>query len=222
MTVSQINSSIPYLQKKSVQEPVGKSDLDRQDFMKLFITQMQYQDPMKPMESDDMAAQLAQFSNMEATQDMADNLQEMLDYQKSGNNLQLLNLIDKEVAISGSQIGIYDGNKGSGEFFLNDQAASCQVYIYDAAGNPVKTIDKGQLGRGLHEVDWDGEDAEKEEVASGMYQYEVKAYDALGNPLEVEPYTVGKVTGIDFNSEKPGLTIDKHVQTSADQVERVL
>lgn len=223
MAVSEVNSSnIPYQKEKPVNEPVGDSDLDRQDFMELFMTQMQHQDPMKPMESDDMAAQLAQFSNMEATQDMAGNLQEMLDYQKSGNNLQLLNLIDKDVAVSGNQIGVSAENRGRGEFVLDDQAASCKVNIYDEGGNPVKSIDKGQLGRGRHELGWDGTDAKGEEVAAGKYYYEVQAYDALGDSLETETYGIGRVTGVDFNGDNPELTMDKQVTTSADKISKVL
>ncbi|MFP3983738.1 MAG: flagellar hook assembly protein FlgD, partial [Desulfurivibrionaceae bacterium] len=162
------------------------------------------------------------FSNMEATQDMADNLQEMLDYQKSGNNLQLLNLIDKDVAVAGNQIGVSAENRGRGEFVLDDSAAACKVNIYDEGGNPVKSLDKGHLDPGRHDVGWDGTDARGEEVPTGEYHYEVKANDAKGNSLETDTYGIGRVTGVDFNGDNQELTIDKHVTTSADKINKVL
>ena len=100
-------------------KPVGNKELDRSDFMTLFITQMKYQDPMKPMDSYEMASQLAQFSNMEATMKMSDNMEKLLGYQTSQNNLQLMTLIDKDVQIYGNKIGVSEGQVATTEFTHN-------------------------------------------------------------------------------------------------------
>jgi len=86
-TTASTTSTLP-IQDTTSLSTVGKSSLDRDDFMTLFITQMQHQDPLEPMDSTDMASQLAQFSNMEATMKMSDNLEKLLGYQVSQNNLQ--------------------------------------------------------------------------------------------------------------------------------------
>jgi flagellar basal-body rod modification protein FlgD len=39
--------------------------LDKDDFLKLFVTQLQHQDPMNPMNDADMMGQMAQFSTLE-------------------------------------------------------------------------------------------------------------------------------------------------------------
>jgi flagellar basal-body rod modification protein FlgD len=50
------------------------NDLGKDDFLKLLVTQMQYQDPMQPMSNTDYIAQLAQFSSLEQMTNMNTNL----------------------------------------------------------------------------------------------------------------------------------------------------
>ena len=209
--VSGISSSVPVLDQSDQLKTVGDSTLDRQDFMELFITQMQYQDPMKPMDSYEMASQLAQFSNMEATMKMSDNMEKLLAYQTSQNNLQLLNLIDKDVQAFGNQMSVVDGEVTPTEFTLTDAAEMCVVEIYDAAGHLVKTIDMGYQPSGLHELAWDGMTMYDEQAADGAYSYRVDALNAVGEQIEVEYRTTGKVTGLEFDSGQAILTVDNHI-----------
>ncbi len=59
------------------------SPLDKDAFLKLLVTQLQYQDPLSPMEDTEFIAQLAQFSSLEQVQNLNENIKtigvEMLD-----------------------------------------------------------------------------------------------------------------------------------------------
>jgi flagellar basal-body rod modification protein FlgD len=57
------------------QNPLGTQTLNQADFLKLLVTQMSSQDPLNPESDTDFAAQLAQFSSLQATQTMGGNLQ---------------------------------------------------------------------------------------------------------------------------------------------------
>jgi len=50
------------------------SQLNRDAFLNLLITQIKYQDPLKPMEDKEFIAQLAQFSSLEQMQQVNQNL----------------------------------------------------------------------------------------------------------------------------------------------------
>ncbi|MBA3003980.1 MAG: flagellar hook assembly protein FlgD [Desulfurivibrio sp.] len=209
-TTASTISALP-TQDTTTVNTVGKSTLDRNDFMTLFITQMQHQDPLEPMDSTDMASQLAQFSNMEATMKMSDNLEKLLGYQVSQNNLQLLTLIGKEVQAYGNTIGVVAGQVTPTQYVLADAADSCRVEVYDTAGRMVDTVELGYAASGAHALTWDATTPNGDVVADGQYTYNVVAMTALGQTVGVDYRTTGKVTGVNFDGATAQVTVDKFI-----------
>ena len=75
------------------------SSLGMQDFLKILLTQLTYQDPLKPMDNQQFMAQMAQFTTLEQTQQLNDKIGQLISTQAT---LQSVGLIGKTIDASTS------------------------------------------------------------------------------------------------------------------------
>jgi flagellar basal-body rod modification protein FlgD len=68
----------------------GSQNLDRDDFLKILITQLQHQDPTSPVEDKDFIAQMAQFSSLEQMTNMSTGFQRLSGLLASSEASQVL------------------------------------------------------------------------------------------------------------------------------------
>ena len=79
--------------------------LTQQDFLQVLTTQLQFQDPLKPMDNDQFLAQMAQFSTLDLMQQQTDSTNSLLTIQTAS---QTVGLLGKSVQVStdtGNQTG---------------------------------------------------------------------------------------------------------------------
>jgi len=70
------------------------------DYMKLLIAQMRYQDPLEPMNNNEMATQLAQFSQLQQLESMNSSFSEVL---ATANRTYANSLIGKKISFVDSE-----------------------------------------------------------------------------------------------------------------------
>jgi flagellar basal-body rod modification protein FlgD len=200
--------------------PTEREQLGRSDFLKMFITQMQHQDPLNPMEGSEFTSQLAQFSSLEQLFNLSDNSAKMLETQESFGRMQALNLIGKEVFSEGNGLGLQEGATVQGFYVLPETVSECRIAIYDPEGNPVRILDLGaQEGGGRH-FRWDGLDRSGTTLPSGMYTYEIWAKNLAGEEVTAKAHTSGVVTGVKLGDFVPIITIGE-MEISLTQVQEV-
>lgn len=66
------------------------SSLGLEDFLKVLLTQLTYQDPLKPLDNQQFIAQLAQFTSLEQNRQSNDRLQQLLTIQSATQSVGLL------------------------------------------------------------------------------------------------------------------------------------
>lgn len=77
--------------------------LSFESLLKIVLTQLTYQDPLKPMDNFQLVSQLAQFSQIQQTQTMSDNISTLVSAQSSSQAAGLLGKV-VEVAVGSSTI----------------------------------------------------------------------------------------------------------------------
>ena len=167
--------------------------------MKLFTKQLQYQNPLDPMDNYQMATQMAQFETVQALSDMTKSIQSLEAYQASTNVLQAAGLIGKKVEAKGNSLSINQGTISEGSYQLT-KVGKVTIQIFDSNGNLVRSIDGGVKDTSKQIFTWDGKDQQGAALPAGNYTFSVSAVDAKNQSIQVTTSMIGTVAGISFEN----------------------
>lgn len=181
----------------------SSSAFDMNSFLTMFVTQLKYQDPTNPMESYELASQLAQFSTVAKLTEATTLLTSLQNYAASINNATMSSLVGKEVTANKSTIDVTADNVDVLEYRLDEAAASVTVTVTDSNGNVVHTSTTTGQDAGDHEIGWDGKDASGNRVASGAYNCTVLATYADGSTASLQTTVHGQVYSCNLNPTNP-------------------
>ncbi|MGE9986026.1 flagellar hook assembly protein FlgD [Desulfovibrio sp. SGI.169] len=178
------------------------SNLDKDSFMLLLVTQFKYQDPLNPMEDKEFIAQMAQFSSLEQLMNLNTSMEGLTE---ATNNQQMINAtsyIGKQVTISGNSIG--KNTSSSGEttvstfrYAFGDAVARGVLTVRDASGNTVYTEDiSGKAAGPTFEFTWNGMTSAGDVAPDGVYTVSLAAYNADGEAVLSDQVVDATVTGV--------------------------
>ena len=89
----------------SVTNTTPGASLSLQDFLQVLMTQLTYQDPLKPMDNQEFMAQIAQFTTLEQTQQVNDNIQTMVSNQAAQHAIGIIGRTVAVTTANGPQVG---------------------------------------------------------------------------------------------------------------------
>jgi flagellar basal-body rod modification protein FlgD len=104
-------SGIGIVSPNSSSSQLTTSKLTQQDFLNILLTQLQFQDPLKPMDDEQFVAQLAQFSALEVNTEASAKLDTLVSFSSIN---QGVNLLGRTVAINSTQAGLSGSQAASG------------------------------------------------------------------------------------------------------------
>lgn len=113
------------------------SSLSMQDLLRVMLTELTYQNPLKPVENKDFMTQIAQFSSLDASQRLNSNLERLLSLQSVNQSVGLLGKTVSATTDTGSVTGQVTA--------LSLVSGDPQLTIKTTTGETVSGIGIGQL-----------------------------------------------------------------------------
>jgi flagellar basal-body rod modification protein FlgD len=165
------------------------------DFLKLLTTQLQYQDPLEPMDSTEFVNQLTQFTQVEQSIKSNSQLEQLLALQSANQSVQAIGFIGRTIEAVGDTAPL--GQNGiEFTYTLDGLAESSLLVVMDSDGQVI-TSSAGGTSPGKNSFAWDGLDSAGNRVADGNYRLAVAARDASNETLGVTTGVVSRVTGVE-------------------------
>ena len=174
---------------------MAKSSADYNMFLKLLTTQMQNQDPLKPIESTEYASQLAQFSQVEQTIQQTTTLNNILAQLSTQSLSQATGLIGNTAHFASDVAGLTEKTPATWGFTAERAVTSLVGTVTDANGKAVATLPIDRLDR-TGTVTWNGKLASSEQAATGPYTLSIAATDLGGAKVPVSITSSGIVSEV--------------------------
>lgn len=183
--------------------------MGKDEFLKLLTTQLQYQDPLDPMDNTQFITQLAQFSTLESMKAMESKVGDNNLLLQSLNSSYATSMIGKEMKANGSSIYLNGTGGANLDYTLSKDAAKVEIGIYDEIGNKVRSVTYGNQPSGANAYMWDGKDSNGNTLLAGKYTYSITATAGDGSPIGSNMYSTGIIDGVAYEQGVPFLTIGK-------------
>ncbi len=164
--------------------------LKQADFLSLLVQQMRNQDPTKPADSSQMVSQLAQISQVSATQALQTSFDALSQSMQGNQLLQASSMVGRSVVVPSAAGTLQDAGL-DGAVNVPESGGAVLVQITDMDGNVLRSINLGTPGEGLTPFHWDGKGEDGAELPKGAYGLKAQ----VGNTA-VDTYVIGRVNGV--------------------------
>lgn len=151
-------------------------------FLTLLTAQMQNQDPLDPLKTNEFTSQLVQFSSVEQAIETNRLLEQLVSASGADSLTALVDYIGKTVSANGDTQTLLD-DTAQWRYTLDRAADAVEIRVLDDLGRTVYS-EIGQNAPGIHDFTWNGQNSAGVEQDTGRnYTLQVTAVDASGNPI---------------------------------------
>ncbi|GGY50930.1 flagellar hook assembly protein FlgD [Parvularcula lutaonensis] len=189
-------------------------------FLTLLTTQLENQDPLQPMDTNQFVDQLTQFSELEQGVETNQTLTEIAQAVGAGDRQEGVALLGRTVEARGDILPL---NPGGTQFAyeITQPAKNAEMRIFDQGGNLVAQFQvNGDIGR--YNAAWDGTTLTGSIAGPGLYKAQVVSLDDPKNAtLTGEILSGGTVQEVRFENGATKLVLDQGMIIDADDIQRV-
>ena len=184
-----------------------RSELGQEQFFDLMVAQLQNQDPLKPLESNEFMGQIAQFASVNGIQAMQSSIEQLVGSLQSSQALQASTLVGRDVLVLGSTAFLANGEGVSGAVELETAVDDLVVNIFSPAGQLVRRLELGPQGAGLVNFSWEGLNESGSAAIPGNYVIGA-AVQRNGESEAASTLVASQVESVTLNQHQSGLTLN--------------
>lgn len=175
---------------------------DFDQFLTLLTTQLQFQDPLDPMDSSEFTNQLVSFSQVEQSIATNKNLENLISQTKTQAMSNAVGYLGKEVTIETDRAGLRNG-VAKWEYGLETNSEETKLTVTDSTGK-ILFEGLGNNKAGLHDFVWDA----PANTPDGIYQLSLTAQTANGSDVQYAIYSKGRVETIEALNGDVNLSVN--------------
>ncbi len=188
-------------------------------FLQLLTTQLQNQNPLDPLDTNQFTQQLVQFAQVEQQMKSNDQLASLLALEKSAQQTTALAYVGHTVVVDGATTELT--STGATWSFNAPKTATATVTIKDAATGQSAYTGTFGVTAGDQKFTWDGKGTDGKQWPAGNYTISITAVDASQQAVNISTEIQAVVTSVDMSKDPPTLTIAGKDYT-ADKIKRIV
>ncbi len=221
--ISGTDSLLASLQTPPATARKDSKNLGQEDFLALMITQLQSQDPLKPMENGEFIGQMAQFSTVTGIAEMTTSVNELASAYNSGQALQAASMVGRTILTEDSSALLTAEKPLAGAVELPYATQAAKVRIYSDSGQLVRELPLGPQDAGISNFSWDGTLANGQTAQAGRYSM-TAAIESRGGDTALATYVASKVSSVTLSGNGSGtqLRTDTGASVGLSQIKAVM
>lgn len=190
-----------------------------QSFLQLLTTQLQNQNPLSPLDTNQFTQQLVEFAGVQQQINTNDTLASLVSLQQTAQSSQALQFVGKTAIVKGSTAEM---TNSQATWELNIPSASTvNVSIANSSGQTVYSSNFAASAGNNQVFNWNGLGTDGTQYPAGNYTLTATAKDASGNTVGVSTSVAGVVNSVDLTQSPPLLSIGGQTFT-VNQVESIV
>ena len=175
------------------------------NFLTLLTKQLQYQDPLSPMDTNEFTSQLVQYTEVEQSIDTNQKLEDLLALQNSNQAMAAMSFLGTTIEAQSGAIALSEGS-ATLEYEMDAATTATTISIIDSTGKLVRVV-QGASAAGTHSYTWDGTDGNGVALEDGVYSIQVTGSDLDDKRVDITTRAVGKVSGVEVRNGQVLLSI---------------
>jgi flagellar basal-body rod modification protein FlgD len=177
-------------------------------FLQLLTTQLQNQNPLDPLDTNQFTEQLVEFASVEQQINENTNLQTLISMQQTNEATSALQLVGSTVTVGGNSAALDNADNSAATWSLTTTTpATATVTVTSAAGTTAYSGTMS-LNAGTQTFTWNGQGNNGQTWPDGTYTLSLTATGANGQAVSVSSQVQGVVSGVNLTSNPPTLTVN--------------